>query len=186
MELPHLLNAAENYKESFGAKDNKYVGALSVELIKLALRENGIVTSARDVFIRGVPLEIDLLIPSADAKPDYGLVYRPEEVSAVLEIKTRGCYGEKALNAIRAAFDLIRKTNPRIGCAYVTLTELKRYKYAVSEENLGHNAFTFAWHTREHMKPGKWPSTPEEWQKLVTPGEWDRFLDWVKGQGAGR
>jgi hypothetical protein len=132
------------------------------------------------IFIKGVPLELDLLIPHANAKPEYGLVYRPEDVIAALEIKTRGCYGEVALKAIRHAFDLIRKANRRVGCAYVTLTELNPYKWAVTEENLGYKAFTFAWHTREHMKPGKWPSTPGEWQKLITPGEWERFLDWLK------
>jgi hypothetical protein len=48
MELSHLLNTVENYKESFGVKDNKYVGALCVELLRLALAENGIITSGRD------------------------------------------------------------------------------------------------------------------------------------------
>jgi hypothetical protein len=182
MELSHLLNTVQNYKESFGVKDNKYKGALSVELMRLVLEENGIITSGRDVFIKGIPLEIDLLVPGANAKPEYGLVYRPEDVIAALEIKSLGCWGEKALNSIREAFDLIRKSNARIGCAYVTLTELDPYKWAVNDENLGYRAFTLARHTREHMKPGKWPPNPEAWHKLLTPGEWDKLLDWLRKQ----
>ncbi|MGA2608599.1 MAG: hypothetical protein ABSH01_14230 [Terriglobia bacterium] len=182
MELSHLLDTVQNYKEFFGVKDDKFKGALSVELMRLVLEENGIITSGRDVFIKGVPLEVDLLIPSTNAKPEYGFVYRPEDVIAALEVKARGCYGKEALNSIREAFDLIRKSNAHIGCAYVTLTELKGYKWAVDKKKLGYDAFTLAWHTRQHEKPGKWPSTDDDWQELLTPGEWERFLNWLRDQ----
>jgi hypothetical protein len=32
------------------------------------------------------------------------------------------------------------------------------------------------------MKPGKWPPNPEAWHKLLTPGEWDKLLDWLRKQ----
>jgi len=37
MELSHLLNTVQNYEESFGVRDDKYKGALSVELMRLVL-----------------------------------------------------------------------------------------------------------------------------------------------------
>ena len=82
----------------------------------------------------------------------------------------------------REAFDQIHKSSARIACAYVTLTELLGYKWAVDEKKLGCPAFTLAWHTRAHMRPGKWPSTPDAWKELITPGEWQRFLEWLGKQ----
>jgi hypothetical protein len=58
---------------------------LTVELIRDELKRAGLRISARDVFIKNVPVEIDLLIPKAEAKPEHGILYNPEDVLVVFE-----------------------------------------------------------------------------------------------------
>ncbi len=48
---------------------NKFEGHLAVETLKQALADEGIASSARDVFVKGVPVELDLLIPRIGASP---------------------------------------------------------------------------------------------------------------------
>ena len=174
MKLKSLLDSVRKYKKSFGVEAgsacNKYLGSLAIELLRRSFAERGINTSGRDVFIRGVPVEIDLLIPGNDARPEYGLAYDPSDVKAALEVKTRGCYGQKSLDSVRRAFELIRKGNPHIACAYVTLTELKGYKYAADEKQLEcPNVFTLSWHTRKDEN---------DWDPCQK--EWERLLNWLK------
>jgi hypothetical protein len=86
--------------ERFG-KCGEFGGAATVEIVKHALKQEGIVTSARDVFVRGVPLEIDLIIPHRGAQPSVGgILYEPLEVAVALEIKKSGCYGKQSLALI--------------------------------------------------------------------------------------
>ncbi len=48
--------------QDFGVKSKKFSGALTVELVREALLKEGFNVSERDVFIKGFPVEIDLLI----------------------------------------------------------------------------------------------------------------------------
>jgi hypothetical protein len=47
----------------------KFQGHVAVEIMKEALAAEGIATSARDVFIAGLPVEWDLLVPREGAEP---------------------------------------------------------------------------------------------------------------------
>ena len=47
----------------FGVKCSKFTGALTIEVLRLHLKRNGIPVSRRDVFIKGVGIEVDLIIP---------------------------------------------------------------------------------------------------------------------------
>ena len=90
-EILELVNAA---KKNFGAKCSKYSGAVSVELIRHALKSHGIETSSRDVFIKNVPVEIDFLVSKPGVLPGHGLLYQPEDVLAAFEIKNVGSFGQ--------------------------------------------------------------------------------------------
>ena len=83
-ELLSLITAA---KVDFGPKCKKFAGAVAVELLKELLQRNGIVTSARDVYIEKVPVEIDLLIPKMGAVARHGILYRPEDILVAFEVK---------------------------------------------------------------------------------------------------
>jgi hypothetical protein len=85
-----IVRQARNASKGFQLKCTKVSGAMAAELIKKVLADEGIPTSARDVFIRGIPLEIDLIVPRRGQKPSLGLLYEPQQVAAALEIKKDG------------------------------------------------------------------------------------------------
>ena len=96
-----ILEAVQRAKEKFGLKCAKYSGALTVELIRRALKEEGVLPSPRDMFIVGVPLEIDIVIPKRDAKLQYGLAFEPTEVLATIVVKNAGSFGDRTVRKIR-------------------------------------------------------------------------------------
>jgi len=132
-------------KRELGVNSKKFAGSLTVEMLKHAVETHGILVSPRDVFIRGIGVEIDLLLLKK-ANPKYGLLYEPKDVLAVLEVKELGSWGQQTLNQIRRNFELIRRISNDIYCAYVTLTERRGFKQAITTENLGFPAYTLFCH----------------------------------------
>ncbi len=165
MDDQEILNRVIEAKREFGVKCSKYAGALTVEAIMSALQENGLPVSARDVFIRGVPIEIDLLIPLHQDESRHRILYDPSEVKVVFEIKNTGAFGEVSVNAIRQNFSRIQQTNKNIFCFYVTLSERRNYKWAITTDTLGFDAFTLFWHNGSHNKMIF--SSSGDWQKLL-------------------
>jgi len=160
-----LLDQINRAKEDFGIKCSKHAGAITVEFIRLALSEHGISASPRDVFIKGVPIEIDLLIPRADTSPENGILYRPEDVLIALEIKNSGAFGEGTIRRTKKIFMTIRQHNEQIGCFYVTLAEREGYKWAITNDNLGFPAYTLFWHSGSSKNRRYEPSG--DWQRLI-------------------
>lgn len=82
-----IVMEAWTASEDFG-KRNKLAGAVTLEIIKSVLAVEGIPTSARDVFVKGVPVEIDLIVPRRGANPSLGgILYEASQV--------RGRIGDK-------------------------------------------------------------------------------------------
>lgn len=161
MKGDQVVTRARDLKAAFGVKCSKFAGAVSVEILKAALAEEGIPTSPRDVFVRGIPVEIDLVIPREGQEPTVGLLYEPEQVAAALEVKNSGSFGESTLKKVRHNFGRFRVAGIR--CAYVTLEERRGYRWAASSDRLGFPCFTLAWH-----KTTGGPIEPtEEWVELV-------------------
>jgi len=102
--VQNILNEINLAKNTFGVKCKKFTGSLTVEIIKDALSStissNKIEISPRDVFIRGVPLEIDFLIAKKEAIAQNNLLYEPSDVLLVFEIKNLGSFGEETINSI--------------------------------------------------------------------------------------
>ena len=139
---------------------------MTTELIKKFLSEEGISTSARDVFIRGIPLEIDLIVPYRGEEPTLGLLYEPQQVAAALEVKKMGVFGMKSLQTIRENFNRLRDID--IPCAYVTLEERKTFLHKATVENIGgFPCFTLAWHK---IMDGS----------LEDTGDWERLLRFIR------
>jgi hypothetical protein len=99
-----------------------------METIRQALQENGIPVSTRDVFIRGIPIEFDLIVPRHGARdPVHGILYEPEDVVAVLEIKASGLFDYNSKSRIEACREKVLKENLNIFFGYVTLSENQKF-----------------------------------------------------------
>ena len=152
------------YFKNFGGKTcKKFSGSLTVELIRQRLKKSGIPVSPRDVFIKGLGIEIDLVIPRPGILPAYNVIYNPEDVTAALEVKYRGAFGSQALDNTKANFQRIQQLDKRIQCIYVTVVETIGYKWAVTRKNLGFPAYTLYWYSNKTQEYR--PS--EDWEKLV-------------------
>jgi hypothetical protein len=163
MDDEEVRDLVSRARATFGTKCAKFAGAITVEIIKRALENHGIRTSARDVFIKGLPIEIDLLVPRKGASPEHGLLYQPQDVLVVFEIKNSGSFGQKTIDRVKDNFQRTQRLDESIYCAYVALAELERYKWAVSEGNAGFPTYTLFWHDRS--------------RKRYTPsGDWNRLL----------
>ena len=81
--------------------------------------------------------------------------FKITDVLAALEVKELGSWGEQTLNQIRRNFGLIRQIRDDIYCAYITLTERKGFKQAITKENLGFPAYTLFWHKGDDIENGE-------------------------------
>ncbi len=161
-----MFNLVKDARDNFGIKCAKYTGALTVEVIKNELEKQGIRTSPRDAFIKGLNIEIDLIIPRKGVEPKHGVHYQPQDVLAVLEIKNAGSFGEQTIRTVKNNFQRVHGLNNKIYCAYVTLSERASYPWAVTDANLGFPAFTLTWHSGSGKK------------FTVTPtGDWDKLIE---------
>jgi hypothetical protein len=155
--LPDLIS---EIKKDFGPKCSKFAGAICVELLRERLGRHGIITSNRDVFINGVPVEIDLLIPKPGAVPRHGLLYEPGDVLAAFEVKNSGSFGESTILKTRSSFAKIKSKHKSIYCAYIAIAERHNYRWRVTEENLGSPVYTLFWHNggvnRTYEASGDW------------------------------
>jgi len=116
-----------------------------MEIIRQQLIREGLPVSARDVFIKGNPAELDLLIHRPSAKPEYGIVFDPEDVAVVLEIKNSGVYDKDSAASIAKRFHSLQTLNLRIQCVYLTICENQKFKAHITTESLGFQAFTLCW-----------------------------------------
>lgn len=158
-----IVTLAGDACDAFG-KCGKFAGAATVEIVKQALADEELPTSVRDVFIQGLPVEWDLVVPRPSAQPSLnGLLYEPVNVACALEIKLSGLHGKA--DAPRIAYNFERARALGVSCAYVTLGERKSYLHKASEENLNFPIFTITWHTAN---------------TLTDTGDWGRLLTFLR------
>jgi len=160
-----IVTQARDACEAFG-KCGKFAGAATVEIVKQALADERLPTSVRDVFIKGLPVEWDLVVPLASAEPSLnGLTYEPAHVACALEIKLSGLHGQE--DAPRIAYNFERAKALGVACAYLTLGERKSYRHRATEANLNFPIFTITWHTAN---------------TLTDTGDWERLLTFLRGR----
>ena len=127
---------------------------------------SGETTSARDVFIRGTPLDVDVIVPHRGERPTLGILYDPAQVAVALEIKKMGSFGKGTLQAIRTNFNQLHDLG--VSCAYVALEERKTFRWRATQENIGgFPCFTLAWH-KSHDGP------------LQDTEDWNRLLEFIQ------
>lgn len=168
MKERNILQIVTRASQGFGVKCNKFIGALTVELIRNALLKKGFNVSGRDVFINGFPVEIDLLISKKGISPENRILYKPEDVLAIFEVKSRGAYGENSIKSIFNNFKLIKQGTKSIHCIYITLAERKNYKWKATEQNINSPVYTLFWH-----------SGPESNMKFEATHDWKRLLNYL-------
>lgn len=147
MKAREVLEKILRATEEFGIKCKKFSGAITAELIREALLVEGFNISERDVFIDGIPIEIDLLITQKDSSPKNQIRYNPNDVLVALEIKSRGSFGKNSTRSILNNFEIIKQTQKTIQCIYITLSERKNYKWRATEENINAPVYTLFWHS---------------------------------------
>jgi hypothetical protein len=146
----------------------KFSGALTVELIRHHLLKHGIPVSQRDVFIKNIPIEIDLVIPRRGASAKHRLLYEPEDVVAALEIKYRGAVGAKTLQTTHQNFKRITRDYKHIQCIYIAAIENVTYKHAVRSVSLGFPAYTLVWyHDQKYTASTDWTRLIEQLSKTL-------------------
>ena len=160
-----LLKSINLAKQSFGPPCSKYCGSLTTEFIRQALKDIGVQVSGRDVFIRGLPTEIDLIIHKRGITAENSLLYEPQDVLVTIEVKNAGSFGDKTIQSIKQNSAAIKQANNKIRCCYLTLSERKGYKWAISEANSGCESYTLFWHSGSGANRVDQPT-----------GDWSRFL----------
>ena len=165
MKEEKILETVSRATEEFGIKCKKFSGAITVELIREALLEEGFSVSERDVFINGIPIEVDLLIAQKDISPVNRIQYKPEDVLVVFEIKGRGTFGENSIKSIFNNFKIIKQNKESIHCIYVTLSDRKSYKWKATAKNINAPVYTLFWN-----------SGPENSMKFNPTGDWKRLI----------
>jgi hypothetical protein len=157
-----IVEQARQAKRDFGKEyPKKYGGAVAVEILRKALQEEGIITSKRDVFVRGISCEFDLIIPLIREHGWMDLLYEPNQVLIALEVKKTGTFAKSGRDNIKKTCDLLKTAG--IKYAYVSFEERENYKYRPTKEICGCECFNLAWHKQSD---GPLEDTGD-WQRLV-------------------
>lgn len=156
LELLKSLNLAE---KELGFDSKQFSGAVCVNLLREVIKENGLTTSEKDVFIKDVPIEIDLLIVKHGSKPLYGLLWNPEDVIAAFEVKKSGLISEYGKTKTNSDFSRIKTYHPHIHLFFITISEIRSKLASIEKSD---DSFTFF-----IRRNGKYSET----------GDYDRLLD---------
>ena len=152
-------------------KINKFLGAMTIEVIRQYLEKEGFKVSERDSFIEGVPNEIDLLILKKEVKPIFNSYYKHNDILAVLEIKFTGLFGNKDIVHISKMFESVKKMNNKIKCIYLTIYENQKYKYKATNENINGEVFELFKPNTDRVSAMKkgifYDSINGDWERLV-------------------
>lgn len=111
-------------------KSKKLRGAIAAELLKQLINEyfskinKPYKASNVNSYIAGSKFEYDLLIVKASATPFIEIVYRPEDVIAIIECKAGGLYKvENDTDNIAKAVNRAIEINSNIRFGYITMSE---------------------------------------------------------------
>lgn len=150
---------------------DKFTGAITVELLKKKLMQEGFNVSNRDVYIKGVPYEIDLLILKKGERDKENLFYNPKQIAAVFEVKFSGAFPGDP-EKINKFFDSVKKVNKSIRCIYLAVSENTKYKYYPEEKKLrDFPCFLLDRDTGLERAKNK--------NKLKITGDWDKLIKFL-------
>ncbi len=164
-----LLTEINEFYDRFGNNrarhQTKAIGAVTNEVVRKHLAEEGISVSDRNVFIDGFPTEWDLIVHKPSAMPEVGCVWRPSDVLAVIEIKYSGLYDSDSISRLNNTFSLLTQKHPHIKPFYFTLMETTSAQDKVTDDTLGCRALTLHWH---RQRKGEYVyEITDHWELLV-------------------
>jgi|SRR3989344_107977 len=160
-----IFQEIEDFVNSMGCSCNKFKGAATVQVLRKYLSSKGFNVSDRDVYIKGVPNELDLLVLRKNVNNSL-IIYNPEDVIFVFEIKYGGTTD---LGTILIKYHRIIEKNNKINCAYVTILEQQSWTNRFTKETIGFDYFVFYTY-RSTARP-----KPE-----VNMGGWEKLLKYLK------
>lgn len=120
--------------------------------------------SQKDVFIKGLSSEIDLLLLKKNVD-NKKILYEFDEVLAILEIKFRGPQSKEGIIALKKMYDTIKKIKPSIECIYIAIQESEKYKYKITKFNSGFDVFELFYYTGNIVYGEK--KNTKNWDKLI-------------------
>ena len=169
-EQTHLILAEidkfyNRFGEGLPRYQTKAIGAVTNEVIRQHLAQKGILVSNRNVFIDGQPTEWDLIVHKAGAEPEFGCVWSPADVLAVIEIKYSGLYDHEAIQRLNDTFSRLTQKHPHIKPFYFTLMETPSAQNKVTDETLGCRALTLHWWRKRKGKDVY--NITDAWELLV-------------------
>jgi hypothetical protein len=168
-QIHPILGEIDNFYERFGEDSarhqTKAIGAVTNEVIRQHLEQQGILVSSRNVFIDGLSTEWDLIVHRAGAVPEVGCVWSPSDVLAVVEIKYSGLYDHVAIQRLNDTFSRLTNKHPHIKAFYFTLMETTSARDKVTDATLGCRVLTLHWH---RQRKGKYVfNITNDWDLLV-------------------
>lgn len=108
----------------------KLHGALTAELVRDELMQYFIKhnlpfkPSKQNVYIVGLSNEFDILIVKINAEAIHGILYKPEDVVAIIEVKAAGFIDpQKEANTLLSVANRVYEMYPHIAHGYLTMRE---------------------------------------------------------------
>ncbi len=167
-----LISKIMCYREKMkvdGKLSKKFIGAITVELLRKELMKKGFNVSNRDVFIDGVSNELDLLVLKNRERAKENLLYNSKQVIIVFEIKFRGIFSEEDIKNINKVFNSVKKIDKKIKCVYLTISENVRHRFYSEEKKLGDSpCFLFKRNTGLERAIKR--------NELKITGDWDKLI----------
>jgi hypothetical protein len=147
-----------------GCNCKKLLGAATAQTIRMHLIKHGFNVSQRNVYIKGIPNEFDLLLLKRGVS-NHMLIYPPDEILAVFEVKFRGSFGRPTIDGLIDVCKKIKDANRKISCLYITVLEGKTYKNKVTYANSGWNTFEMFYYKGDIVTGPK--EDTKDWYKLL-------------------
>lgn len=171
---PILMEIDRNYQR-FGSDralfQTKATGAVTNEVIRKRLQDEGVKVSLRNVFIEGFPTEWDLVVPKNGAEAELDCIWQPADVLAVLEIKYSGLYDCDAIQRLNQTFLRLTNKHPHIKPFYFTVMETQSARNRITDQSIGGRALTLHW----------WRSRNKKDEYIIMGDQWETLVREIKG-----
>ena len=150
-----------DYVNDMSCDSDKFKGTATVQVLREHLSLKGYNVSDRDVYIKGIPNELDLLILRKNVDKSF-IIYNPEDVIFVFEIKYNSTTNLKHLLSV---YNCIMKRNNKINCAYVTILDQNSWTKVFTKEAIGFDYFVlYTYRSTTRMLP---EMDMGGWEKLL-------------------
>jgi len=166
---PILIEIDRHYQRfgSDGARfQTKATGAVTNEVIRKLLQDEGIKVSLRNVFIEGFPTEWDLIIAKEGTEAELDCIWQPTDVLAVIEIKYSGLYDNSAVQRLNQTFLQLTSKHPHIKPYYFTVMETQNARNRITDQKIGGRSLTLHW-WRSKNKKDEYIIRGDQWETLV-------------------